>query len=100
MLVFGVTGTNGKTTISYLLKSIVNAWGKECGVLGTIAYVYGGQSFESVNTTPESFELQRMFDEMHRRYGTDVLRHGGFLATLSRCRGRMISLLTAAFLRI
>ena len=72
MLVFGVTGTNGKTTISYLLKSIVNAWGKECGVLGTIAYVYGGQSFESVNTTPESFELQRMFDEMHRRYGTDV----------------------------
>lgn len=72
MLVFGVTGTNGKTTISYLLKSIVNAWGKECGVLGTIAYVYGGQSFESVNTTPESFELQRMFDEMHRRYDTDV----------------------------
>ena len=37
MLVFGVTGTNGKTTISYLLKSIVNVWGKECGVLGTIA---------------------------------------------------------------
>ena len=72
MLVFGVTGTNGKTTISYLLKSIVNVWGKECGVLGTIAYVYGGQSFESVNTTPESFELQRMFDEMHRRYDTDV----------------------------
>ena len=72
MLVFGVTGTNGKTTISYLLKSIVSAWGKECGVLGTIAYVYGGQSFESVNTTPESFELQRMFHEMHHKYDTDV----------------------------
>ncbi len=72
MLVFGVTGTNGKTTISYLLKAIVEEWGKECGVLGTIAYVYGGQRFESVNTTPESFELQRMFAQMHQEYDTDV----------------------------
>lgn len=72
MLVFGVTGTNGKTTISYLVKAVVNEWGKECGVLGTIAYVYGGRRFESVNTTPESFELQRMFREMHRDCATDV----------------------------
>ena len=72
MLVFGVTGTNGKTTISYLLKAIVDEWGKECGVLGTIAYVYGGQRFESVNTTPESFELQRMFADMHHNCATDV----------------------------
>ena len=39
MLVFGVTGTNGKTTITYLMKAIADEWGKECGVLGTIAYV-------------------------------------------------------------
>ena len=72
MLVFGVTGTNGKTTTTYLIKAIADEWGKECGVLGTIAYLYGGQRFESVNTTPESFELQRMFADMHRKYNTDV----------------------------
>lgn len=72
MLVFGVTGTNGKTTITYLMKAIADEWGKECGVLGTIAYVYGGQRFESINTTPESFELQRMFAEMHQKYDTYI----------------------------
>ena len=72
MLVFGVTGTTGKTTITYLMKAIADEWGKECGVLGTIAYVYGGQRFESINTTPESFELQRMFAEMHQKYDTHI----------------------------
>lgn len=72
MTIYGVTGTNGKTTISYLVKSIVEAAGKQCGVLGTIAYVYGGKTFESVNTTPESFEMQRMLSEMKDEYKTDV----------------------------
>ena len=72
MLVFGVTGTNGKTTISYLVRAIVETSGRECGVLGTIAYVYGGVSHDSVNTTPESYELQRMFHEMKTEYSTDV----------------------------
>ena len=71
MTVFGVTGTNGKTTISYLLRAIIEASGHACGVLGTIAYVYGGKTFESVNTTPESYELQRMFYEMKHDYATD-----------------------------
>ncbi|MCR4600581.1 MAG: UDP-N-acetylmuramoyl-L-alanyl-D-glutamate--2,6-diaminopimelate ligase [Clostridia bacterium] len=72
MLIFGVTGTNGKTTISYLVQAIVEAAGRKCGVIGTIAYVYGGQTFTSVNTTPESLELQRMFHEMKTEYATDV----------------------------
>lgn len=72
MLVFGVTGTNGKTTITYLLRDIVEYQGKECGVLGTIAYVYGGETHESPNTTPESFELQRMFRDMKSRCSVDV----------------------------
>lgn len=72
MLVFGITGTNGKTTISYLLSGILETSGRECGVLGTIAYVYGGKSRTSVNTTPESFELQRMFHEMKTEYNTDT----------------------------
>ncbi len=72
MLVFGVTGTNGKTTTSYLLKSIVEKTEHQCAVLGTIAYVYGGQTFGSSNTTPESYELQRMFKEMKDDYDTKV----------------------------
>ena len=72
MLVFGVTGTNGKTTITYLLQDIVKAWGKECGVLGTIAYIYGGVTHTSANTTPESFELQRMFREMRDDFDIPV----------------------------
>lgn len=72
MTIYGVTGTNGKTTISYLIKSVVEASGKQCGVLGTIAYVYGGKTFESVNTTPESFEIQRMLAEMKNDFKTDV----------------------------
>lgn len=69
MTVYGITGTNGKTTISYLIRAIVEASGHECGVLGTIAYVYGGKTFQSVNTTPESLELQRMFREMRQEFG-------------------------------
>ncbi len=72
MTVFGVTGTNGKTTCTYLLCGIVETSGKECGLLGTIAYVYGGQRFESTNTTPESYDLQRMYHEMKSEHGIDV----------------------------
>lgn len=62
--IFGVTGTNGKTTITYMIKSVLEAFGKECGILGTIAYKFGNTEYESVNTTPESYELQKMFSEM------------------------------------
>lgn len=72
MLVFGVTGTNGKTTITYLMQAILEKAGHECGVIGTIAYVYGGVSHESQHTTPESFEIQRMFHEMKTESNTNA----------------------------
>ncbi len=62
--IIGVTGTNGKTTITYMIRSVLEAAGESCGVLGTIAYQFGGKLYESVNTTPESYELQRLFAEM------------------------------------
>ncbi len=64
--VFGVTGTNGKTTITYLIKQILEAANISCGLLGTISYKIGNNEYNSSNTTPESFELQKMFDNMHR----------------------------------
>ena len=60
----GITGTNGKTTISYLVKSILEANQDRVGLIGTIAYWMGDEKSEAVNTTPGPLELQRMFSEM------------------------------------
>lgn len=62
--VAGVTGTNGKTTITYMLQKIWEAEGLNGGVLGTNGYRYGKTFYEAANTTPESCDLQRMFHEM------------------------------------
>lgn len=60
----GVTGTNGKTTITYLLESILDAAGFGAGVLGTVNYRFHGKTLPAPNTTPESYELQRILREM------------------------------------
>jgi UDP-N-acetylmuramoyl-L-alanyl-D-glutamate--2,6-diaminopimelate ligase len=60
----GVTGTNGKTTITYLLESIWKAGNKTAGVIGTIEYRFGENKIEAPMTTPESLELMRIFREM------------------------------------
>lgn len=61
---FGVTGTNGKTTSTYLLTAILEASGISSGRIGTISYKAGDRVYESVNTTPESYELHKMFRQM------------------------------------
>lgn len=60
----GITGTNGKTTVTYLLEAILRAAECNVGVLGTINYRYGGNRFPAPHTTPESFEIQRVLREM------------------------------------
>ncbi|MBI3996542.1 MAG: UDP-N-acetylmuramoyl-L-alanyl-D-glutamate--2,6-diaminopimelate ligase [Candidatus Omnitrophica bacterium] len=60
----GVTGTNGKTTTTYILKTILEACGYRAGLLGTIVYQIGGRVVPSTNTTPGSLELQRYFAQM------------------------------------
>ncbi|MHB8908460.1 MAG: UDP-N-acetylmuramoyl-L-alanyl-D-glutamate--2,6-diaminopimelate ligase [Syntrophales bacterium] len=59
-----VVGTNGKTTVTYLIESILRSAGHSIGVLGTVNYRYAGRTFPAPNTTPESFELQRIIREM------------------------------------
>ena len=56
--VIGVTGTNGKTTITYLLDQILRDEGRKTGLMGTIRVRIGDRTFESSNTTLESLELQ------------------------------------------
>ncbi len=61
---FGITGTNGKTTIAYMLKSIIESGGSRCGLIGTIKYLVGSKEYEAQNTTPESSDLHALFAEM------------------------------------
>ena len=63
----GITGTNGKTTTSYVLASIFEAAGIKCGRIGTIGYRVGGREVDAPRTTPEAPELQRMLREMVER---------------------------------
>ena len=60
----GVVGTNGKTTVTYLLESIFAAAGWSAGVLGTVNYRFGGKVLASPHTTPESLEMHRILREM------------------------------------
>jgi len=53
----GVTGTNGKTTVTYLVESILNAAGRRPAVLGTVNYRFGGVQLPAPHTTPESVDL-------------------------------------------
>ncbi|MCX5820969.1 MAG: UDP-N-acetylmuramoyl-L-alanyl-D-glutamate--2,6-diaminopimelate ligase [Deltaproteobacteria bacterium] len=64
LCLIAVVGTNGKTTITYLLEAILRAAGHSVGVLGTVDYRYGERRFPAPNTTPESFEMQRILREM------------------------------------
>jgi UDP-N-acetylmuramoyl-L-alanyl-D-glutamate--2,6-diaminopimelate ligase len=62
--VVGVTGTNGKTTTAFLVRSLLEAAGRPCGLLGTVKSVVGGQELESGRTTPEAIDLQPVFRAM------------------------------------
>ena len=62
--VIGVTGTNGKTTTTYMIRSILEAAGYRCGVLGTIGYETGRRSLPASVTTPESLSIQEYLAEM------------------------------------
>ncbi len=64
MLVAGVTGTNGKTTIGFLLHHLLNAAHMRAGLLGTVLYDLGGEQVPATHTTPESLEIQQLLATM------------------------------------
>ena len=74
MTMVGVTGTNGKTTTTYLLKSILEQEaGAKVGLIGTNQNMIGDQVIPTERTTPESFELQRLFAQMRESGCTHVV---------------------------
>ena len=64
MNILAVTGTNGKTTITYMLEKIFRRVGKELGIVGTIAYRYGQINIPAPNTTPQSSDLHKVLRDM------------------------------------
>lgn len=62
--IIGITGTNGKTTTTFLLKSILEEAGKKVGVIGTVGIFIGDEKTEFNRTTPESLELAQIFSKM------------------------------------
>jgi UDP-N-acetylmuramoyl-L-alanyl-D-glutamate--2,6-diaminopimelate ligase len=68
----GVTGTNGKTTLTYLIEALFEAAGLTTGVLGTINYRFRGKVLPAHHTTPESVDIQALLDEMCRAGVTAV----------------------------
>jgi UDP-N-acetylmuramoyl-L-alanyl-D-glutamate--2,6-diaminopimelate ligase len=59
----GITGTNGKSTTTYMLRSILTATGNQTALLGGVEYIIAGDNIPATRTTPESTDLQRMLAE-------------------------------------
>lgn len=77
--VIGITGTNGKTTTSYLVRQILEHAGKGCGLIGTVAWIVGGVETPAVRTTPEAIDLVKalrtMYDSGERACAIEVSSH-------------------------
>jgi UDP-N-acetylmuramoyl-L-alanyl-D-glutamate--2,6-diaminopimelate ligase len=88
--VAGVTGTNGKTTTAYLLRSILEAAGRQAGLVGTVEWIVGGEHRPAPHTTPESIELQRLCREMigagDEAVALEASSHGAHYRRLDRVR--------------
>ncbi len=92
----GITGTNGKTTTSFITKNIIDAGGKKAGLMGTICYITGDCMTTASHTTPESLDLQRCLSEMvHNNMDYAVLEVSSHALALKRIEG--CSFKSAAF---
>jgi len=93
MSLIGITGTNGKTSTSYLVESILTAAGTRTGLVGTVEIRFAGETRRATNTTPESLDLQATLRAMQTRnveaVVMEVSSHGLELGRVVGCRFRV-----------
>jgi UDP-N-acetylmuramoyl-L-alanyl-D-glutamate--2,6-diaminopimelate ligase len=89
LCLIGVTGTNGKTTVTYLLEAILKAAGFSVGIMGTVNYRFNNKEMPAPHTTPESYELQRilriMVDQGVTHVVMEVSSHALDLRRVDEC---------------
>jgi UDP-N-acetylmuramoyl-L-alanyl-D-glutamate--2,6-diaminopimelate ligase len=99
LMLVGITGTNGKTTVAYLVESIARAAGLRAGRIGTVGYALGDVVYAAARTTPEAPDLYRLLAEMRERsielVALEVSSHA---LALGRVEGARFSV--AAFLNL
>ncbi|MBP8200566.1 MAG: UDP-N-acetylmuramyl-tripeptide synthetase, partial [Nitrospira sp.] len=84
----GVTGTNGKTTTTYVVKTMLEAAQRQVGLIGTVAYLVGKESIPASHTTPGALELQKLFARMRdARLDTVVMEVSSHALALDRTAG-------------
>ena len=97
--VVGITGTNGKTTSSYLIHGILEQAGIDSGLIGTVQYLVGGEVISASRTTPESPDLLGLMDTMVRSgCGACILEVSSHAVTLNRVTG--VKLEVAVFMNL
>jgi UDP-N-acetylmuramoyl-L-alanyl-D-glutamate--2,6-diaminopimelate ligase len=88
LILFGITGTNGKTTTTYMIKSILEQAGKKTGLIGTITNLIGERMIPAEHTTPESPDLQKLLHEMvEEKVDAAVMEVSSHSLELSRVAG-------------
>ncbi|MBW2313077.1 MAG: UDP-N-acetylmuramoyl-L-alanyl-D-glutamate--2,6-diaminopimelate ligase [Deltaproteobacteria bacterium] len=92
----GVTGTNGKTSTSYVVESILRRTGRRVGLVGTVEIRHPGERLRAVNTTPESLDLQRTLRAMRTNQVDavvmEVSSHGLELGRVAGCQFRVAAI--------
>lgn len=84
----GVTGTNGKTTTTYVCKALLESAGRRVGLIGTVAYIIGSELLAASHTTPGAIELQRILARMvDARLDTTVMEVSSHALALDRTSG-------------
>jgi len=97
--VIGITGTNGKTTTSYLIHGILEHAGIDSGLIGTVQYLVGGEVISAARTTPESPELLGLMDTMVKSgCGACILEVSSHAVALDRVTG--VKLEVAVFMNL
>ena len=96
LFLIAITGTNGKTTTSYVIDHVLQAAGFQTSLVGTIGYHIAGRELPAVNTTPESLDLFRMLDQSVREGVTHfVFENSSHAQALGRSHGLAVH--TAVF---